>query len=120
MTDLLNMFNFLRDNGTYKDRCVARNEFDWGYISTAYVSDGKKPYETAVMCTDYVNDKGEDDKMIIVEAYESKAGAEAGHKRWVETMENNPPAELIDCMNAGIAQLLEGFGEEIKETRKTK
>ena len=40
----IKMFEFLLDAKNYKDRKVDRSGFDWGYISTAYVSDGKQPF----------------------------------------------------------------------------
>lgn len=112
------MFEFFNDVGNYEYRCVDRNEFDWGFISTARCSDGSHPYETAVSSDEYEDSDGDDSRMIIVEAYDTKDEAKEGHAKWVDTMTNNPPEKLVDCENAGVASLAGAFGE-IFETRKS-
>ena len=110
------MFDFLFA-ADYSSRVVGRDDFDWGFVSTASVTDGDHPYETAVSSRLYEDEDGETDSMIIVEAYDSHEDAEAGHAKWVEIMTSeSPPNELIDCENAAIGQLLGAFGE-IKQTR---
>lgn len=96
------MFEFLQDAGNYEDRRVGR--FDEGdlMVSTATVSDGDHPFETAVKHPDY--NGGE---MVIVEAYDTKDQAEQGHVKWVATMTADPlPGTLVDCQNAKISQLI--------------
>src|SRR4051794_13089256 len=95
------MFEFLLDAGNYESRKVGRNDFDWGFVSTAYCSDGEMPYETAVEHVAY-----NDGQMVIVENYETAEEAAEGHDRWVKTMTaDDLPEKLVDCCNAGIAQL---------------
>lgn len=99
------MFSFLNDVGNYADRRVARDDFDWGFISTARVSDGRKPYETAVEHPEY-----NDGKMVIVDCYDTKADAAAGHAKWKKRMTaKRLPASLTDVANAEVAQMLESI-----------
>jgi hypothetical protein len=101
------MFEFLNDLGNYETRRIGRHDAEWGFISTARVSDGRQPYETAV-CHARYRDAG---KMVIVEAYDTSADAEAGHARWVAAMTSETlPASLTDCLNGEIGQL--AYGDE--------
>jgi hypothetical protein len=113
------MFGFLKDIGNYSSRKVARDDFAWGFVSTASMSDGEKPYETAVCSREYgkEHDISQVDEMIIVEAYDTREEAEAGHKRWVETMTTNPPDKLVDCCNSEVAQARRAMGETPTEIR---
>ena len=113
------MFDFLFDMNNYEDRMVDRSEFDWGYISTARVSDGRQPFETSVCSDQYAKATDIEDTsgMTIVEAYSSKEAAQKGHDKWVEIMTTSPPDELQDCCNAGIAEFGEALGAEFKEIR---
>lgn len=96
------MFGFFNDIGNYDDRKVGRDYFDWGFISTAKVSDGQKDYETAVEHPEY-----NDGSMVIVDSYDTKEEAEAGHKKWVATMtSDNLPEELVDIANSDIQQMI--------------
>lgn len=98
------MFNFINDIGTYETRCVGRDEFEWGFVSTAAVSDGKQPYETAIEHTSYNSGK-----MVIVEAYDSRKEAAEGHARWVATMTGDPiPVALADCANSELSDFFGG------------
>lgn len=109
------MFNFFVMMGNYEDRKVARDEFSWGFISTVSVTDGEKTYETAVKHERY--SKG--GSMIIVENYDTKSEAEAGHAKWVKTMTAKKlPDKLVDCCNAGIAQLCKAFGSKQLEQKR--
>jgi hypothetical protein len=97
------MFNFLYDMDNYDDRKVDRYNSDDFQISTASVSDGRQPYETAIMHIEY-----NDDKWIIVESYSSMDEAQIGHNKWVKIMTTEPlPEKLVDCQNAYIASLLD-------------
>lgn len=100
------MFGFLNDYGNYEARKVGRDNFDWGFVSSCRVSDGAKPYETAVKHSRYRSDG-----MVIVEAYETKEEALAGHKKWVKKMTGKKlPAKLVDCNNSELGQLIEALG----------
>ena len=93
------MFEFLNDMENYESRCVDRFETDWGFISTARVSDGQKPFETGVKHNRY-----HDNRLTIVEAYDTVEEAKAGHERWVSTMTAAElPESLTDCENAECA-----------------
>jgi len=111
------MFNFINDMGNYEDRCVGRNDYPWGMVSTARVSDGKRPYETAVAHTDYC-DEG---LMVIEEAYDTKPDAVAGHARWVKKMTAKKlPNKLVDCSNSGVQSMLDAFSDKDECTFKRK
>lgn len=100
------MFGFLQDAGNYEQRKVGCDDFEWGFISTAAVSDGAKPYETAVQHKQYG-----DGNMVIVEAYDTKAEATKGHAKWVATMTADVlPKVLKDCCNSDISQLGASLG----------
>jgi hypothetical protein len=98
------MFEFLNDLGNYAARKVDRLETFHGFISTCQVSDGAKPYETAVADSRYVDKNGNrmGSTMIIVEAYDSVSAAKCGHDRWVTamTVAEELPQRLTDCNNA--------------------
>lgn len=92
--------------GTYESRKVGRDDFDWGFVSTAAVNDSSKPYETAVEHRSY--NGGE---MVIVEIYDTKEAAAKGHAKWVKTMTADTlPKVLRDVSTAGIAELLDAVG----------
>lgn len=106
----MNMFAFLQDAGNYETRKVGNDTFDWGFVSTCRVSDGRKPYETAVEHNRYVRADGKRDEMCIVENYDTPEEAAAGHARWVAAMTSaEPPATLKDCCNAEVAELLDAI-----------
>ena len=108
------MFNFSRMVGNYAERAVARNEFDWGFISTCSVTDGDKPYETAVKHTAYHTTD-----MTIVESYDTKQEAKEGHDKWLKIMTSDKlPDTLVDCYNAGVAQLAKAIGSDLTVTKK--
>ena len=105
------MFSFTADAGNYEERRIGRDDYPWGFISTCRVSDGAKPYETAVEHGNYNN--GE---IVIVENYDTKEDAAAGHARWIARMTIPPlPATLYGCNNSCVQQLLNKFDEN-KET----
>lgn len=100
----MEMFEFLSDFGNYEDRKVGRYDADGLIVSTAAVSDGMQPYETAICHSEY-NDRNP----IIVEGYDSRSAAQEGHDKWVKLMTDvNLPEQLIDCINSGTRQLLGG------------
>lgn len=102
------IFNFESDIGNYEERKIGRDDFAWGFISTARVSDGVKPFETAVEHGNY-----NDGRMVIVDHYDTKAQAITGHAKWVKTMTTAPlPAALKDCANSHVQQLIETLGKD--------
>ena len=101
------MFDFLGMAGNYEDRKVdLHTDGDDIMVSTVYVTDGRKDYETAVQHPEY-NNGG----MVIVECYDTKEEAQAGHNNWVIAIRDEPlPDKLVDCKNAKISQLGEAIG----------
>jgi hypothetical protein len=113
----MGMFDFFSMMDNYEDRKVARYDADWGFISTAFVTDADLDYETAVRHRDY-----NDGQLVIVEAYATREEAQAGHERWVATMSANElPESLRDNGRAGIAQLCDAFSgdEDWREFKRT-
>lgn len=115
----MGMFDFFGMIGNYEDRKVAHDEAEGGLvIDTAEVNDGNKRYETAVSHPEY-----NDDKWVIVEAYDTKEEAAAGHERWKKIMTTDPlPEALKDCCNAEIAQFTDALagGDHFVFPRKVK
>lgn len=110
------VFSFLLGAGNYDERCVGRHEPREGcLVSTAQVYDGKRPYETAWAHPEY-----NDGAMVIVEAYDMREEAAAGHTRWVAAMDApEPPESVQDCFNLHIGKMCELFGlDDGKHSRK--
>lgn len=108
------MFDFLGLNmfGTYDQRKVDRNNYDWGFISTAEVTDGNQPYETAVSHKRYGSN------IIVVESYDTKEQAKIGHEKWVKIMTAEKlPDTLTECYNSTISNL---YKESVKEPLEAK
>lgn len=97
------MFDFCNMMDNYEERVVANFENGELVVDTAAVTDGTHPFETGITSPEYNSGK-----WIIVEAYDTKELAQAGHDRWVKIMTENPPNQLRDCQNAHISQLLDG------------
>lgn len=96
------MFEFLNGLGNYNDRVIGRDDFDWGFVSTARVTDGSQPIETAVKHTDY-----NDGKIVIVEGYDDVEAAKDGHAKWLATMiAENLPDSLTDCANSQLQKII--------------
>lgn len=94
--------------GNYKERCVDLFESEDGTcrVSTALVTDGDRPYETAFQHPAY-----NDGHMVIVESYDTKEDAQEGHNKWLKIMKEGPlPDKLVDCGNSGISQLCNAMG----------
>lgn len=97
----MGLFDFLADMGNHAERAVAQYNKDGLYVDTCRVSDSSKPFETAVSHPAY-----NDDKLVIVELYDTIDDAKEGHEKWVGKMLNNPPQQLIDVSTATVANLL--------------
>ncbi len=96
----------------YEDRKVARYEEDALAVSTVMVEDGSKPFETAVKHPDY------DKNWIVVEAYDTRELAQAGHDKWVVAMTTGElPDALVDCANCMAASVINP--EDLTFVRKT-
>ncbi len=102
------MFNFLRMMDDYDDRKVNRWDSEDGLkmVSTAMVTDGREPYETAVQHPEYNGGR-----MVIVECYPTIEDAKQGHAKWLKMAQNETlPSTLVDCANAEISQLMDAVG----------
>jgi len=99
------MFGFLDMMGNYETRKVDRYDGESLMVSTAAVTDGDYPFETAILHPDY-----NDGNHVIVEAYDDREAAQSGHDKWVKIMTGDPlPDKLRDCANAAVAKFI---GEE--------
>lgn len=103
------MFNFLSMAGNYEQRKVAHTDLgDGAWVDTAAVNDAAQPYETAVQHPRY-----NDGKMVIVEMYESKTDANAGHERWVATMTADElPASLKDVGTSEVSLFIDALSDK--------
>jgi len=104
MDPIAEMFGFDDMADNYEDRRIARyyNDDTGLMVSTARVTDGQHPIETAVAHSDY-----NDADIVIVAVYDDEAKAQHGHDEWVKKMTTEPlPAQLTDIQNAQIAQLI--------------
>lgn len=99
------MFNWLFQ-ADYESRKVDRYDDPSGFfVSTAFCEDNPPgtPFETGI------RDKRYHHSVIIVETYKTREAAQAGHNRWVKTMLENPPVELVEVGKNDIAKLCEAF-----------
>lgn len=79
---------------SYEERCVGRYEDENILISTASVAGSWKPFETALAHPSY-----NDGELIILESYDTKEDAKAGHDRWESVVKTNT---LPDCLTETI------------------
>ena len=96
------MFGFMDMEFNYEDRKVDNYNDGNVTVDTTRVSDGEHPFETRVSHKDF-----NDGKWIIVEAYDSRDKAQAGHNKWVKKMTTDIPDTLIDCQNSEISNLID-------------
>lgn len=92
------------DGTNLNQRIIARYENDKSklMVSTARVSDGFKPIETAISHPRYNGGK-----LMIAEAYETVEQAQLGHAKWVGYMNQEKLPELIlDAINCVPAQCI--------------
>lgn len=95
------MASFYKLPMDYEQRMVGRWDSADGrmLVSTAFVRDGFRHYETAVKHPAYNYGK-----MVIVEAYDTKEAATEGHTRWLGLVETDAlPEVLVDCLNCEIS-----------------
>ena len=105
------MFGFLDMMWDYEDRMVDRHEEDSLVVSTAFVTDGIKDYETAVKHPLY-----NDGEFVIVENYTTKEKAQIGHNVWVKKMTGEElPEKLVDCQNSHLSLMLDGDDLEFEK-----
>lgn len=95
------MFDFLKYKDNYDQKKIARDEWDFGYLSTVRVSDGRKPIETALSHPLY-----NDGNLIIVDCYDTEEEALVGHNAWKEKIvNNNIPDAIVDCCNSELSRV---------------
>jgi hypothetical protein len=99
----MSIFDFFLMMDNYEARKIGKFDATWGFISTCYVNDADKDYETAVKHRDY-----NEGKIVIVETYDTHHEATLGHERWVTTMTSDKlPDKLVDSGSAGVAKMLD-------------
>lgn len=109
------MFEFFSMLGTYEDRKVARYEDGDIVLSTAWVNDSDRPYETALSHPDY-----HEGKFIVLQVYDLKEEAEDGHAKWEEIVRNGQlPETLEDVGEAEIAEFARACGGPMIYKRNT-
>lgn len=111
------LFDFMQDYDNYEDRVIGLwdNDDNSMMVSTAAVSDGREPFETAVAHPSYNNGK-----MIIVECYSTEEDAAAGHKKWLGLMRfDKLPLTLVDCGNSEISQLIDAIDGDMAFEKNT-
>lgn len=109
----MGMFDFFLMADNYEDRVVANFTDGVLTVDTTYVNDGAHPYETGIEHPQY--NEGD---WVIVEAYDTKEDAQAGHDKWVVTMTaDDLPPLLTDCANAEIGQLYGAMGGALEFPR---
>lgn len=102
------MFNFFSMAGNYEQRKVDNFEGDNGLVvDTVAVTDSRKSYETGILHPAY---NGGD--WVIVDLYDTKKEAQAGHDKWVAIMTAEKlPEKLVDVSSAEVADLLDAFSD---------
>lgn len=96
------MGEFMEDIGNYETRVVECYEDGDIVVFTAMVSDGFKPFETALQHPDY-----HPDFFIIVEAYDTEGEAMIGHLNWVEKVVSKKlPDRIVDVANCAGSKAL--------------
>jgi len=85
-----------------KSTQVNRHESGDLTISTIWCNDGDHLYETGIKHPDY-----NDGSWVIVEAYDTEESARDGHDKWMTTMIDPLPPELVDCHNAWTSKFVE-------------
>lgn len=108
------MFDFFAMANNYEDRKIGRYEEGDLLVSTAWINDAAKPYETAVGHPLY-----NDGKLIIVEGYDTEDEAREGHQRWITVMTTEPlPKSLRDVSQTVFALLLDMVDDWRDKRRK--
>lgn len=110
---MFGMFDFYSIANDYEERKVENTVVGETTIDTAAVTDSDQPYETGIQDPNYNNGN-----WVIVELYDTKEEAQAGHIKWVDLFKTNPPEKLKDVSTAGIAILSETFGSKVNKTYK--
>ncbi|MHC4620122.1 MAG: hypothetical protein ACYTEQ_20435 [Planctomycetota bacterium] len=102
------MFGFFAMEDTYEERAIARYEEGDLIVDTCRVTDASQPFETGVCHPAYNGGT-----WVIVEMYETREEAQAGHDQWVATMTADKlPESLVDVGTAGIAEMLDAVAED--------
>lgn len=108
MSSITNIFGFLSDAGNHSERLIDsfKGKDDLA-VDTCAVSDSAQPYETGIKHQAYNNGD-----WVIVELYDTKKEAQAGHDKWVKVMTADLlPDRLVDVSSCGITELLDIFDE---------
>ncbi len=101
------MLDFLDMMGNHEERNVDcyRDKKIGLCVDTSVVTDSEKDYETTIEHPQY-----NDGKWVVVELYDTKEEAQAGHNIWVKRMTGKKlPEQLKDVSTAQIAKLCDKF-----------
>lgn len=107
------MFGFLEEMmaNTYENRKVARYEKDDVFVDTCRITDSEQPYETAV-----AHPKYNDNKIVIVEMYNTEEEAKRGHSKWVKKMTSKKlPKTLKDVSTSDVVEFAQVLGVNLNE-----
>jgi len=77
------------------------NRINGADIDTCYTED--QGYETCIFCPDYDGGAGG----VVVQLYENKEDAIAGHKRWIAIFNKQKPLYLKEWTSAAMIKLME-------------
>ncbi len=104
--EMFEIFDFMQDFDNHAERKVDTYKEDDLFVDTCAVSDSTQPYETAIAHPDY-----NEGKMVIVELYDTKEEAQAGHDKWVGAMTAKKlPRTLQDVSTSNIIKFAQEVG----------
>jgi hypothetical protein len=108
---MFGIFDFLMA-APYEERRIGRLEQGNLVVSTAAVNDSLHPFETAVKHPAFNGGK-----WIIVETYDDRDSARAGHDKWTDIMTRPElPAQLHDVSTANVVLFAAHHGIDLNET----
>jgi hypothetical protein len=91
MTFLSGTLSMLAMIDDHDERVVDRYEGDDLVVDTCAVTDSSRAFETGIKSPRY-----HDGSWVIVESYDTKEDAQAGHDKWVGLMTQSPPDYLVE------------------------
>ena len=102
-------------NDDYESRLVDNTLINDAVIDTVAINDSKKPFETGIKHPSY-----NDGKWVVVELYNTKEEAQAGHDKWVAIFKKGLPDSLTDVNESIIGDFAENMGCPVRVTHKRK
>ncbi len=95
--DTFNFLNMFSSLANLQSKPVDRYEEGDLYVSTVWINDSEKEYETAVAHPLY-----KEGKLIIVECYDSEEEAQIGHDKWVKIMTQEKLPSVLEDNNTSV------------------